>query len=97
MTVNRGRAGRMLAAIFVVGLYWVFGAGLLILLFFQFANTLSFFWLDLFRPAYYLPGLFSVVYLYAFRKEKSLFLESVAFLLTLSLTIFFTLEIIIYI
>lgn len=97
MTVNFGRASRVFAAIFVVGLYWVFGAGLLVLFFIQFANTLSFFWFDLFRPAFYLPGLVSMVYLYVFRKEKGLFLQSLEFLLALSLTIFFTLELIIYI
>lgn len=63
----------------------------------KFASTLSFFWLDVFRPAYYIPGMVIVVYLYAFRKNRGLFLESLAFFMALSMAMIFTLEMIIYI
>ena len=97
MTVNLRNVGIVLAAVIVTGLYWVLGAGLLILFWMKFASTLSFFWLDIFRPVYYLPGMVIVVYLYGFRKNRGLFSESLAFLMTLSMAIIFTLELIIYI
>lgn len=97
MTVNFRNVGIVLAAVVVTGLYWVLGAGLLILCWIKFASTLSFFWLDVFRPAYYIPGMVVVVYLYAFRKNRGLFLESLAFLMALSMAMIFTLELIIYI
>jgi len=97
MKVNLRYVGIVFVAVVVTGLYWVLGAGLLILCWLKFASTLSFFWLDVFRPAYYILGMVIVVYLYLFRKNRGLFLESLAFLMTLSMAIIFTLEIIVYI
>ena len=97
MTVTLRNVGIVLAAVVVTGLYWGLGAGLLLLCYVQFASTLSFFWLDLFRPAYYIPGLVIVAYLYGFRKNRGLFSESLAFLMALSMAMIFTLELIIYI
>ena len=97
MTVNLRNVGIVLAAVVVTGLYWALGAGMILLCYVKFASTLSFFWLDLFRPAYYIPGMIVVVYLYGFRKNRGLFLESFAFLMALSMAIIFTLEIIIYV
>ena len=97
MRVNLRNIGIGLAAVVVTGLYWGLGTGFLLLCYVKFASTLSFFWLDLFRPAYYIPGMIVVVYLYGFRKNRGLFLESFAFLMALSMAIIFTLEIIIYV
>ena len=97
MTVNLRNVGIVLAAVVVTGLYWVLRAGFLILFWMKFASTLSFFWLDIFRPTYYLPGMVVVVYLYGFKKNRGLFSESLAFLMALSMAIIFTLELIIYI
>lgn len=96
MTVNLRNVVKVLAAVVITGLYWVLGAGSLLLCYMKFASTLSFFWLDVFRPSYYIPGMVIEVYLYAFRKNRGLFMESLAFLMALSMAIFFTLEIIIY-
>jgi hypothetical protein len=97
MRVTLRNIGIVLAAVVVTCLYWGLGAGFLILCYVKFASTLSFFWLDLFRPAYYIPGLVVVVYRYGFRKNRGLFSESLAFLMALSMAMIFTLELIIYI
>lgn len=97
MKVDLRNVGIVLSAVVVTGLYWGLGAGLLLLCYVKFASTLSFFWLDVFRPVYYIPGMVIVVYLYAFRKKRGLFLDSLAFLMALSMAIIFTLEIIVYI
>jgi len=95
MTVSIREIGTVLAALLVTGLYWVYGAGLTLFSLSQVVR--SFFWLDLFRPLFYLPGVIVVAYLYFFKKKRGLFSESLAFLLTLSLAMFWTLELIIYI
>jgi len=97
MNVNIRNVATVLAAVVVTCIYWGLGAGLLLLCYVKFASTLSFFWLDLFRPAYYIPGLVIVVYLYGFRKNRGLFSESLAFLMALSMAIIVTLELIVYI
>lgn len=97
MRANLRNIGIVLAAIVVTGLYWALGAGFLLLCYMKFASTLSFFWLDVFRPAYYIPGLVIMVYLYGFKKNRGLFLESLAFLMAFSMALIFTLEMIIYI
>lgn len=97
MNIDFHKITRILAAIGVTALYWIGGVGLLLLFFFQFGATLNFIWLDLFRPVFYLPAIAVVVYLYFFRKNKGLFLESVTFLLSLSLVMLWTLELIVII
>ena len=97
MTVNLHKVGRVFAAIGVTALYWIYGAGMLLLLFMQFSATLNFIWLDLFRPVFYLPAIALVFYLYFLRKDKGLFLESLTFLLSLSLAMLWTLELIVYV
>jgi hypothetical protein len=97
MKIKYSIVGRMLTAVGVTALYWIYGAGMLFLFFYQFVATLSFIWLDIFRPIFYIPGIIVVVYLYFFKKNKGLFLESLEFLLSLSLAMLLTLELIIYI
>jgi hypothetical protein len=95
MTVRIREVGTMFAALIVTGLYWAYGAGLTLFSLSQVAK--SFLWLDLFRPLFYIPGVIAVIYLYFFKKKRGLFSESLAFLLTLSLVMFWTLELIIFI
>ena len=97
MIITYRELGRILAALLVTACYWVLGAGLILLLFALSVSTPNFVWLSLFRPAFYLPGIIAVVYLYFFKEKRGLFSESLAFLLTLSLAMFLTLELIIYI
>jgi hypothetical protein len=98
MTVAIKQPGRILAAIVVTALYWVYGAALVFVLFALSAVfTLNFGWLSLFRPLFYLPGIIAVVYLYFFKKKLGMFSESLIFLLALSLAMFLTLELIIFI
>jgi hypothetical protein len=98
MTAPIKQPGRILAAMVVTALYWFYGAALVFILFAMSAVfTLNFFWLSLFRPLFYIPGVIAVVYLYFFKKKRGLFSESLAFLLILSLAMFLTLELIIYI
>lgn len=87
----------MFAAFVVTILYWIFGVGLQLFFFMQFASSLNFFWFDVFRPAFYIPGIIIVIYIYYFKKDRGLFSESLAFLLAGSLAIFWTLELIIFI
>jgi hypothetical protein len=93
MTISIRKVGTVLAAFMTTGLYWVYGSALTLFSLSQVVH--SFFWLDLFRPLFYLPGIIAVVYLYFFMKKRGLFSESLAFLLTLSLAMFWTLELII--
>ena len=98
MTFAIKQPERILAAIVVAALYWVYGAALVFVLFVVSAVfTLNFVWLSLFRPAFYLPGIIIVVYLYLVKKKRGIFSESLAFLLTLSLVMFWTLELIVFI
>ena len=97
MTITYRELGRILAALLVAASYWVYGAALLFLFFSLSVVTLNFIWLDLFRPAFYIPGIILTVYLLLFRKKKGLFLESLTFFLALSLAVFFTLELIAFI
>jgi hypothetical protein len=97
MIITYRELGRILAAFLVTACYWVLGAVLILLFFALSVSTPNFVWLSLFRPAFYLPGIIAVVYLYFFKKKRGLFSESLAFLLALSLAIFWTLELIIYI
>jgi len=98
MTVAIKKYRRIFAAIVVTALYWVYGAALVFVLFALSAVfTLNFVWLSLFRPAFYLPGIIIVVYLYLVKKKLGLFSESLAFLITLSLAMFWTLELIVLI
>ncbi len=85
------------AAVVVTGLYWVFGAGLILLCYVEFASTLNSFWLDVFRPTYCISGMAIVVFLYGFKKNRGLFLESLAFFMALSMAMIYTLEMIIYV
>ncbi len=95
MTVRLREVGSVLAALGVTAVYLVYGA---IIGFFLFMEIeYSFFWLPLFRPMFYLPGIIVVIYLYLFKKKRGLFLESLAFLLALLLAVLLTLELIIYI
>jgi len=98
MTFTYKHFGGILAAMVVTALYWVYGAALLLALFAVSAEfTKNFVWLSLFRPLFYLPGILAVVYLYFLKKNRGLFSEPLAFLLTLSLAMLWTLELIIYI
>ena len=97
MNLDLDEVGRIFAAFLVTVLYGVYGVGLIFLLFMQMAATRNLIWLDLFRPLFYSPVIVILVYLYYFKKDKGLFLESLAFLLTLSLAMLWTLEIIVYI
>jgi len=97
MIVTYRELGRILAALVVAACYWAFGAVLLLVLFGLSTSTLNFVWLGLFRPVFYLPAVLVVVYLFLFRKNKGLFLDSLMFLLALSLAVFWTLELIAFI
>ena len=88
------KLGRILAALLVTACYWVLGAGLLLLFFALSVSTVNFAWLSLFRLVFYLPAVLVVVYLFLFRKNKGVFLESLMFFLSLSLTVFWTIELI---
>ena len=97
MIVPYKNIGRVLAALFVTACYWALGAVLLLVFFALSVSTVNFVWMGLFRPVFYLPAILAVVYLFFFRKDKGLFLESLMFLLALSLAIFWTLEVIAFV
>ena len=96
MTITVRSVGMVLAALAVAGVYWIYGAGLLLGTFALSVSQLNFTWLALFRPLFYAPAVMAVGYLLLFRKGKSLFLESLVFFLALSLAILWTLELIIF-
>jgi hypothetical protein len=60
-------------------------------------TTVNFVWMGLFRPVFYLPAVLLMVYLFLFRKNKGLFLDSLMFLLALSLAVLWTIELVIFI
>lgn len=97
MIVPYKNIGRVIAALFVTACYWALGAVLLLVFFALSVSTVNFVWMGLFRPMFYLPAVLLVVYLFLFRKNKGLFLESLMFLLTLSLAVLWTIELIIFI
>jgi hypothetical protein len=97
MIITYRELGIILAALLVAACYWLLGAVLLFLFFVLSVSTVSFVWLSLFRPVFYLPAVLIVVYLFVFRKKKGLFLESLMFFLALSLAVFWTLELIVFI
>jgi len=86
-----GRITRILAAFGVVGLYWIYG----IVLLYSLTIVYRFVWMKFFKPAFYLPALCTVVYLYLIKKRRGIFLEYLAFLMALTIAVFFTLELII--
>ncbi len=91
------KLGRILTALLVAASYWVSGAVLLLLFFGLSVSMVNFFWLGFFRLVFYLPAVLIVAYLSFFRKNKGLFLESLLFFLALSLAVFWTLELIVFI
>jgi len=86
-----GRIARILAAFGVVGLYWIYG----IVLLYSLTIVYRFVWMKFFKPAFYLPALCIVVYLYLIKKRRGMFLESLAFLMALSMVMLLTVELII--
>jgi hypothetical protein len=85
MTIRRvlGGIGKILAALVVLALFFV--------------GTLAiyyFFGEGFFRLAFYLPALGIVLFLYLGKKKRGVFLESLAFLLALSLAVVTTLDLI---
>ena len=96
MKVSFGKVGRILGALVTTALYGVYGVGLFYLLFTRMAASRNFMWLEFFRPGFYLPAAIIVAYLYIFKKKRGLFLDSLAFLLALSLAMFWTLELIVF-
>jgi hypothetical protein len=80
----------MFAALLVVGVYWVYG----FVLIYWVTIVTRFIWMKYFKLAFYLPAIFTLVYLYVFKKKMGLFSESLTFLLSLTLVILFTLELI---
>jgi hypothetical protein len=97
MIVPYGKIGRILAALLVTVCYWGLGAGLLLVFFGLSVTTVNFVWMGLFRPVFYLPAVLLMVYLFLFRKNKGLFLDSLMFLLALSLAVLWTIELVIFI
>ena len=79
-----GGIGKILAALVVLALFFV--------------CTLAiyyFFGVGFFRLAFYLPALGIVLFLYLDKKKRGFFLESLAFLLALSLAVVTTLDLIV--
>jgi hypothetical protein len=89
---HSGAIARMFTALIAVGLYWASGIAIIFIF-----MAYCYYWLELFRPMFYLPACIAISYLHFFRKNKGVFLESIKFLLDLSLTVLFTIELIIYI
>ena len=86
-----GRITRVLAAFGVVGLYWIYG----IVLLYSLTIVHRFVWMKFFKPAFYLPALCTVIFLYLIKKKRGTFLETFAFLMALTIAMLFTMELII--